>query len=151
MRRLSALIRLVTATVMFGAIFVAGDASSQSSKSKKAAAPSTSEVEAKVSVFSGNELRLGPFWFVEADCSSRLIDVRIAHKPANGEVVFKEAKTVVEVKKDTIRARCNGTPINAIAAFYTSREGFTGQERIAIDIDAKNGLIRRYNYIVSVR
>lgn len=142
--------RIGLVAALIGAILVAGEASSQSSKSKKAAVQSN-EVEVRLSVFSGNELRLGAFWYVEADCSSQLVDVRLANKPANGEVVFKETRTVVEVKRDTARARCNGTPINSIAAYYTSREDFTGQERIAIDVDAKVGLIRRYNYIVSVR
>ena len=148
MHRLSMLVGLVTATV--GAIFVAGEASSQSSKSKKPTVE-LREVEVRLSVFSGNELRLGSYWLVEADCSSQLADVRVARKPSNGEVVFKETQTVVELRRDTRRSHCNGRPINSIGAFYTSREEFTGQDRVAIDVDYKAGILHRVNYIVTVR
>lgn len=150
MRKLSLVAGLIAVAVMVGAIFVAGEAFSQSSKSKKGPVESR-EVEVRLSVFSGNELRLGSYWLVEADCTSQVADVRVARKPANGEIVLKETRTVVEVKKDTPRAHCNGTSINSIGAFYTSREDFTGQERMAVDVDYKAGIVRRVNYIVTVR
>ena len=137
--------------VVIGFIVVIGQAPSQAQKRPQAADVQSREIELRLSVFSGNELRLGAYWLVNGDCTSQLVDVRVARKPSKGEIAFKESRTVVEVARNSQRARCNGQPIDAVTAYYTSREDFTGQDRMAVDVDYKAGIIRRYNYIVRVR
>ena len=150
MRRLSVLTGLL-ALVGVGAILVASEASSQSQKKSQKANLQSSESEVRRSVFSGNELRLGVHWSVNPDCTTQLVDVRIAKAPSNGEVVFKETQAVIEMNKNSPRSHCNGRPATGVGLYYTSREEFAGQEKFMIDIDYKTGTIRRFNYIVDVR
>jgi hypothetical protein len=140
------------------AILAAAGASSaalaQSGKKSRAQSVTlqSTEKELRRSVFSGNEVRLGVLWGVEANCEGTpLADVRVFKQPANGDLSFRETSSVVELKKESARAHCNGRPINGVAVFYKSREDFTGTERMEIEVDYKIGLIRRYSLIVSVR
>jgi hypothetical protein len=151
MRRLSVLIGLLLAMVMVGAILVAGEASSQSQKKSQKANLQSTESEVRRSVFSGNELRLGVHWSVNPDCTTQLVDARIAKGPSNGEIVFKETKAVIELSRNSPRAHCNGRSATGVGLFYTSRDEFAGQEKFMIDIDYKTGLVHRFNYVVDVR
>jgi hypothetical protein len=110
------------------------------------------ESEVRRSGFSGNEMQLGLFWWVNPDCSSsQRPDVRIVKAPSHGEMTFKEVFSVVEIRGGHPRARCNGQPVAAVGMFYTSNEDFTGQERLTVDIDYRDGSVRRQTVVVDVR
>src|SRR5262245_16292174 len=110
--------RAAFAAAVVGAMVAAGDASSQSGKSKKAAVTS-SDLPVRRSVFSGNEVQLALLHHVNQDCSPVRPDVRVAKQPSNGELTFKEVRTVIELRKQSPRAHCNGKPITGIGVFYT--------------------------------
>jgi len=146
----SAIAQVALAAAVVGALGAAGDASAQSGKSKRAAVES-SETPLRLSVFSGNEVRLAVLNWVNADCSPTRPDVRVSRQPAHGELTFREVRTVVELKAGTPRAHCNGKPTTGIGVFYTSREDFNGEEKLALDVDYQIGLVRRYSITVDVR
>ena len=140
--------------LIFGTAGVSSDAHSQSHKKPKPqnVTLQSNEMELRRSVFSGNEVRLGVLWAVEANCDGTpLPDVRVVKQPSNGELSFREIRSVVELKKDSPRAHCNGKPVNGVGVFYKSGEDFSGTERMQIEVDYKIGLIRRFSLIVSVR
>ncbi len=146
------LARIGFAAAMIGTLTVATEASSQTAKKEPAqkASLGSQQVDLKRSVFSGNEARLGTLWAVMADCSSVPVDFRVVKAPANGEVTFREVRTVIEFRKSHPRARCNGKPVNGIGVFYTSRDDFSGRERFTVDVDY-SGEIRRVSAVVDVR
>jgi hypothetical protein len=148
------LFTLLLATVITAADAMRSEASAQSAKKPRAqsVALQMDEKEVRRSVFSGNEVRIGMLYAVDAGCEGTpLADVRVVRQPAKGELSFREMSGVVELKKNSPRARCNGTPIKGVGVFYRSREDFTGTDRMQIEVDYKVGLLRRYTLIVDVR
>jgi hypothetical protein len=102
--------------------------------------------------FSGNEMRIAAMQVVNADCTSGPTPLlRIATAPQNGEQRQEEITVPVDRKAGDPRANCNGKPVTAVGVFYKSKEGFTGKDNVAIDVDFKNGTVRRFNYKITVR
>jgi hypothetical protein len=146
--------RDVLTLAIVGVVFTSAEAMAQSTKKPRPqnVTLQMNERELWRSVFSGNEVQLGMLWAVQANCNAApLADVRVIKQPSNGELSFRELRSVVELKKESPRAHCNGTPITGVGVFYKSQEDFTGTERMQIEVDYKVGLIRRYSLIVSVR
>jgi hypothetical protein len=142
--------RVAFAAAVIGAMIAAGNASAQSGKSKRAAVES-SDVPVRRSVFSGNEVQLAVLNWVNPDCSPTRPDVRVSKQPSHGDLAFKEVRTVVELKTGSPRAHCNGKPTTGIGVFYTSREDFNGEEKLALDVDYQTGFVQRYSITVDVR
>jgi len=102
--------------------------------------------------FSGNEIRLATMNSVNADCTSGPVPVlRIVTAPQNGEQRLEEITIPVDRKEGAPRASCNGKPVQAIGVFYKSKADFTGKDNIVIDVDFKTGVVRRFNYKITVR
>jgi hypothetical protein len=102
--------------------------------------------------FSGNEIRVAAMQVVNADCTSGPTPLlRIATAPQNGEQREEEITVPIDRKSGDPRASCNGKPVTAIGVFYKSKEGFTGQDNVVIDVDFKNGNVHRFNYKITVR
>jgi hypothetical protein len=103
-------------------------------------------------VFTGNEARIAAPNWVNTDCSSGAVpDLRIATPPANGELRQEEITMPIDRPKDNNRAICNGKPVKAMGVFYKSKAGYTGADNVVIDIDFKTGVVRRFNYKITVR
>jgi hypothetical protein len=138
---------------MVVALAVATGASSEPTKKAKPQKVSLgpTEVELRRSVFSGNELRVYPFYAVNADCTSMPADIRVVKEPTNGEVAFREARSVIELLKSSPRAHCNRKPVQSVVMFYTSKEDFSGRDKMTVDVDFGTGSVLRYNVTVDVR
>jgi hypothetical protein len=103
-------------------------------------------------VFSGNEIRFGAMHNVNADCSGGPVpQVRIRTEPAHGTVRLEEFSHIVNRAAGDHRVYCNGKQVSALGLFYKSAEGFVGEETIAVEVDFKTGLVRRYQYTIEVR
>lgn len=108
--------------------------------------------QATKSIFAGNESRIGALNSVLSDCNSGpRPDVRVIKGPANGEIRFEPLTIPIDRPKNNARAHCNGKPTDALGLYYKPKEGFTGEERITIDADWRNGNVDRFTYIVNVR
>jgi hypothetical protein len=102
--------------------------------------------------FSGNEIRIAAMQVVNADCTSGPIPLlRVATAAQSGEQRQEEVTVAVDRKAGDPRASCNGKPVTAVGVFYKSKEGFTGKDNVVIDVDFKNGNVRRFNYKITVR
>jgi len=103
-------------------------------------------------VFTANEARIAAMNWVNADCTSGpLPDLRIATPPQNGELRMEEITMPIDRPKDTPRFSCNGKPVKAVAVFYKSKAGYTGDDNAVIDVDFKTGQVRRFSYKITVR
>ena len=144
--------RTALGTAVVSAVLVIGATAQAAQKGKQLAALDTTNTEVRRSGFSGNEIKLTYFYTVNPDCSSGpLVDVRIVKPPAHGEISFQELRSIVEYKKDHFRAHCNGKMVDSVGAVYTSRDDFTGIDKIQIEVDYKTGQVRRYSLTIDVR
>jgi hypothetical protein len=103
-------------------------------------------------VITGNESPIGARHTVKADCSSRPIPVlRVITAPQNDEYRFEETTYAVERKPGDSRVACNGKKVDAVGVHYKSKADFTGADNTVIDVDFKNGTVRRFNFKITVR
>jgi hypothetical protein len=110
------------------------------------------ETQVKRDVFSGTEFRVAAMHTVNADCSSGPVpDVRVVTQPTHGDVRLEQVRTVIDFRAEERRVQCNGKEADARALFYKSRDGFTGQEKITVDVDYKTGTVKRFVYSIAVR
>jgi len=135
---------------------VKADTQKPAAKSQPAAKPEIvrglPEERFNRSVFSGNETRIAAFNYVNADCSSGpLPDLRIVTAPAHGAYRLEETTIQVDRKPDNSRASCNGKPVSAVAVHYKPTAEFVGSDDLVVDVDFRNGSVRRYIYAISVR
>jgi len=150
MRHAVVCIALSTAAVVL-AIGATAAPAAPKTKPQLAVMESTSS-ELRRSVFSGNEMQITTFYTLKSDClSAPLVDVRILKPPAHGEISLQEVRSVIELEKEHFRAHCHGKSIDAVAMFYTSQPDFTGMDKLQVEVDFRNGKIRRYTISVNVR
>jgi hypothetical protein len=148
-------LRLVFTVASTCPIFMAPMVSAQETK-KASAKPKIEkrlpEVEYRLDVFSGNEMRFAAMTNMRADCSSGPVpDTRIVANPTNGEIRSEQIRYIVSRSSSDSRAHCNGKEVDAIGLYYKSREGFVGEDKITVDVDYKIGTVRRYHYVIQVR
>ena len=110
------------------------------------------EVKNNRDVFTGSETRIAAMNSVNADCSSGPVpSLRIVTAPKNGEHRLEELTIPVDRKTESSRAACNGKPVSAVGIYYKSKAEFTGTDNIVVDVDFRNGTVRRYIYRITVR
>ena len=152
---MSIALRLAVAAAVAGATIVmpaAARAEANKTDGKQAIERKLAETRVKKDVFSGTEFRVAAMNYVNADCSSGPIpDVRIVAQPANGELRTEQIRYIVDRAANNSRHHCNGKEVDALGLFYKSRDGFTGQDQIAVDVDYRNGTVRRFLYVIAVR
>lgn len=104
------------------------------------------------SALSGNEVQIAAMNVVEADCSPGPVpDVRVAMQPKNGGVRLSQISMAVDRRKEDARAHCNGKPIQAMAVYYKSANAFIGNDKVLLDVDFRDGSVRRYAIDINVR
>lgn len=110
------------------------------------------ETDVNRDVFAGNEARIAAMNSVYSDCSSGPVPVlRIVTAPKIGEYRLEEITIPLDRRADDERARCNGTPVHALGVFYKPNPDATGMDTLVVDVDFKNGRVRRFNYKITVR
>jgi hypothetical protein len=116
------------------------------------APPALNDTRITRDVYSGKEERIAAMNYVYADCSSGPPpDLHVIAAPKNGNYRFETTTIPVDRRADSSRAACNGKPVNAVAVYYTANDAFTGGDSMVIDVDFRNGTVRRYDYAITVR
>jgi hypothetical protein len=131
---------------------VLGPALAQSEVKRAAiVVPAVQEINYKKNVFAGNEARIGAMNIVNADCTSTAIpDIRIVAQPAKGELRLENIQYALDREKTDRRAHCNGKIVDAVGIFYKAKDD-KGQDRLVLDVDFKNGTVRRYSFTLNLR
>ncbi|HZP79036.1 MAG TPA: hypothetical protein VFB45_23065 [Pseudolabrys sp.] len=108
--------------------------------------------EVKRSVMNGSESRLAAMNYIDADCTPGPVPVvRIVTPPKNGEFRMEEVSIPLNRPAGNARAKCNGTPVQAVGVYYKAKAEYTGDDAMVIDVDFKHGYIKRFVYAISVR
>jgi hypothetical protein len=153
MSRIALRVALSSAFVAATAVPPAGaQAEAKKTNGRPAIERKLPETQGKRDVFSGNEVRIAHMNNVNADCSSGSVpDVRVITKPANGDIRLEPLRTVIDRRGEDRRMHCNGKEVEGLGLFYKSRDGFVGQDKVTVDVDYKNGTVKRFVYSIAVR
>ena len=71
--------------------------------------------------------------------------------PVHGAYRLEPTTIQLDRKPDDVRASCNGKPVSAVAVHYKPTAEFVGSDDLVVDVDFRNGTVRRYIYAISVR
>ncbi len=108
-------------------------------------------MEIKRSLFSGSESRLYDMGWLKPDCTTEAPEIRIVTPPANGDVRFEEAASIVGGNRTELQRLCHGKPATAVRVFYKSKDDFTGTDKFVLDVDTKVGFVQRFAFTMDVR
>jgi hypothetical protein len=104
------------------------------------------------SVLGANESRIAAMNYVNADCSPGPLPVlRIVTPPKNGDFRLEELSIALNRPPGNARAKCNGTPVQAVGVFYKAKPEYAGDDAMVIDVDFRHGSVKRFIYAISVR
>jgi membrane protease YdiL (CAAX protease family) len=119
--------------------------------------PSPTKIEPPVislsrAALSGNEVQIAAMNVVEADCSPGPVpDVRVAMPPKSGGLRLSQISMAVDRRKEDARAHCNGKFVQAMGVYYKSASAFVGNDKVLLDVDFRDGSVRRYAIGINVR
>lgn len=123
----------------------------QSEGKRAALIPALQEINYKKNVFAGNEARISAMHVLNADCTATAIpDIRVVTQPTKGELRLENMQHAVDRDKNDNRFHCNGKIVDAVGIFYKAKDD-KGQDRVVLDVDFKNGTVRRYSYTLNLR
>jgi len=103
-------------------------------------------------VLSGERVRVGFTYDVDADCSSTgHIKSRLLEQPKNGVVEIVTENGFTAYAKDDPKYKCNEKQSDILAYYYTSREGFKGKDRFVAEVFYPKGAYRKRIFSIDVR
>ncbi|WP_133123920.1 hypothetical protein [Phyllobacterium zundukense] len=86
-----------------------------------------------ISAKSGHKTGLLSNYMVNPDCSSgKVPDFKVAAGPANGTVDLWRGSVSPSFAQGHTLQKCNARKIAAVGAFYTSRTGFVGTDKVVV-------------------
>ena len=131
-------IRLITALLFFSVCPVAA---------QELSTPPVNRI-----VLSGERVRVGLTYDVDADCSSTgHIKSRVLEQPKNGVVEMVTEMGFTVYAKDDPKYKCNEKQSDIQAYYYKSREDFKGKDRFVVEVFYPNGNYRKRIFNIDVR
>ena len=101
---------------------------------------------------SGERVRIGIAWDVNADCSSTgQIKSRLLEQPKNGVVELVTEQGYTRYAKDDQKYKCNEKQSDIQAYYYQSREDFKGKDKLVIEAFYPRGSYRKMIFNIDVR
>lgn len=90
---------------------------------------------------SGERIKVDQALAVRGDCSARVIpDLRVVQSPQHGTIDI--VHETLDGKFRGQYAKCTGKQVPGAAAYYTSKKGFIGNDRVTIRKSYKDGVVR---------
>ena len=103
-------------------------------------------------VLSGERVRVGFTYDVDADCSSTgHIKSRLLEQPKNGVVEMVTEQGFTSYAKDDPKYKCNEKQSDIQAYYYKSREDFKGKDRFVAEVFYPKGAYRKRIFSIDVR
>jgi hypothetical protein len=100
----------------------------------------------------GKPLQLYWATSVNPDCSSAgAVTMKVAEPPSHGRVTISRTGVFPNFSAMNVRQRCNTRRVAGVKAFYTSRRGYQGPDRVAIDVIWPTGRYLRHDVSIAVR
>jgi hypothetical protein len=89
---------------------------------------------------------------VNPDCSSAgAVTIKVAEPPSNGRVTISRSGVFPNFSAANIRQRCNVRRVAGVKALYTSRRGYQGPDRVALDVIWPSGRYVRHDVSIGVK
>lgn len=111
-----------------------------------------STAHAQKSVASGKPLILYRATSINPDCSADgTVTIRVAEPPEHGRVSIRSKRIFPNFPESNPRHRCNSRGVTGAEATYTSRRGYTGSDRVALEIIYPSGRYTRGSVNIEVR
>lgn len=89
---------------------------------------------------SGERTKMDTAMAVKGDCSARVLpELRVLQAPQHGTVDIVHEK--MDGRFRGTYAKCTGKDVQGTAAYYTSKKGFVGNDKVVIRNSYKNGLV----------
>ena len=103
-------------------------------------------VERRANGQAGKSIRIGVYVNVKPDCTSGpLPTIRLAGTPEHGKVAVKRVKV-----QATNYRQCLALDVPGYIAFYQSQPGFSGSDRVTLEIKHPDGRIEIQKITVTV-
>lgn len=88
---------------------------------------------------------------MQADCISRPGSVGILRPPSGGRLSQRyEDLLLGNVLSGDASSPCRNRPKSAAALYYTARHGFSGVDRVTVDVQFRNGRHNTFTYLITV-
>jgi hypothetical protein len=101
---------------------------------------------------SGERVRIGFSYDLNADCSSKgEVKSRMLEQPKNGVVEMVTEKGFTVYAKDDQKFRCNEKQSDIYSYYYKSREDFKGKDKVVIEVFYPSGTYRKRLFNIDVR
>lgn len=131
---------LLVAAAISSALLVAGCQTSDLKTSR------TGSTVYAFSAKSGQKTGLVSNYMVNPDCSSgKVPDFKVATAPANGTVDLWRGTVSPSFAQGHAQEKCNARKVAAVGAFYTSKPGFVGTDRLVVSSKAPGSDV--YSYV----
>jgi len=103
-------------------------------------------VERQFRGVAGSDIRVGIYLHVRPDCTSgALPTIRLIDEPAHGKITIKKANVSATNYK-----QCLALEVPGFVAFYRSSPGFSGTDRLTMEIKFPNGRTEMQKITVTV-
>lgn len=99
------------------------------------------QITSTKNALSGERTKIHWAMAVKGDCSARVIpELRVLQAPQHGTLDIVHEK--VDGKFHGTYAKCTGKDVQGAAAYYTSKQGFVGTDKVVIRNSYKDGVVR---------
>jgi hypothetical protein len=131
---------LLTVTAVSSGLSAAGCQTSELTSTRTGSSAFT------ISAKSGHKTGLLSNYMVNPDCSSgKVPDFKVAAAPANGTVDLWRGAVSPSFAQGHTLQKCNVRKIAAVGAFYTSKSGFVGTDKVVVSSKAPGSDV--YSYV----
>jgi hypothetical protein len=100
---------------------------------------------------SGTNQRIGFFTWLNPDCTSGNVNVRVTKQPEHGTVEMATASLFPNYPKENIRSKCNDQKVRGVQVNYKSAEKYVGDDALDLLVIFPSGFGWEVHYDVSVR
>ena len=101
---------------------------------------------------SGQRQLLVSFYATASDCTSLgYPTLKVAQAPRHGEVSVEQGTALADFGKEDVRSVCNGKSVPATVIYYTSVDGFIGEDSVAFERIGVRGAYGYHVYTIKVR
>ncbi|MDQ1186836.1 hypothetical protein [Agrobacterium larrymoorei] len=98
------------------------------------------QVTYKKNALSGERTKIDWAVAVKGDCSARVIpELRILQAPQHGTVDIVHEK--IDGRFHGTYAKCTGKDVQGTSAYYTSKKGFIGSDKVIVRNSYKDGVV----------
>lgn len=98
-----------------------------------------------------DQVALGHWYSVNADCSARPVRVQVATPPRHGRVTAVSSKEYPDIAPADALSVCNSRRVGAVTAVYKPDANFTGSDSVELKVTFPGGETWSPRYSIQVK